>query len=532
MFILNDSKWSDRYLDTYRLDGECRIDIKFNIVIDNANDIYFIQPYSWRLLLNYLQEVGIIQVLAKVKSRLKEKSRNQKFLTCGLGNIREADSASKYQPGDLVLFIAPCHPECCQRLVLSESLIMPAETQLTSQLLSLGESISVVHHINLSNNIGIIDSNKYLNLKSVVPWSPYSGESIDIESIDRGLAEILPLLNCVPIEKYQKLDNPNTEIECTRIQNQKNSPNKLSGVLFGYGQYAKTNIIPNVKDNIDIIKVHEIDACQIGDPSVFPFDSDTSPVIRNDQTYDVYFIAGYHHTHADIAIQAIQKGSWAVVEKPIVTSWEQFHQLEAILKDSSSRLFACFQKRYSPFNSYIWSDLDVNKGEAINFYCIVYEVPLPAYHWYMWTNSQSRIVSNGCHWIDYFIFLNNFSELKSYNLSKMGNGDIVCTAELANGGCFSMTLTEKGSNRIGLEEHIELRSNARTIRIDNSSEYIAESREKVIRTAKINKLSVYPKMYKEITKKIANNEPGDDWQHLSPSSDLMLKYQDIIDALA
>jgi predicted dehydrogenase len=530
MFILNDSKWSDSYLDTYRLDGECRIDVKFNLVIDNANDIYFIQPYSWRLLLNYLQEVGVIQVLAKVKSRLKEKSRNQKFLTCGLGNILEADSASKYQSGDIVLFIAPCHPECCQRLVLSESLLGSVEPHLNSQILSLSESIQEVHHIDLRNSTDIIDSNKYLNLNSVTPWSPYSGESIDIESIKKGLEDILPLLNSIPVEKYQKLNAPTTEVECTRVKQQSNSPNRLSGVLFGYGQYAKTNIIPNVKDNIDIIKVHEIDACQIGDPSVFPFDSDTSPVIRNDETYDVYFIAGYHHTHADIAIQAIQKGSWAVVEKPIVTSWAQFHQLELVLKDNS-RLFACFQKRYSPFNSYIWSDLDINNGDAVNFYCIVYEVPLPAYHWYKWTNSQSRIVSNGCHWIDYFIFLNNFSELKSYNLCKMGNGDIVCTAELANGGCFSMTLTEQGSNRIGLEEHIELRSNARTIRIDNSSEYVAESREKVIRTAKINKLSVYPKMYKAITKKIANNEPGDDWQSLYPSSYLMLKYQDIINTL-
>jgi predicted dehydrogenase len=335
------------------------------------------------------------------------------------------------------------------------------------------------------------------------------------------------------MDNYQKLSvDRQSKVTCNYCPKELNLSSKLSGVLFGYGQYAKTNIIPNVKDSIDIVKVHEIDSCQIGDITTFPFCSDTSPLMRDEENYDVYFIAGYHHTHADLALKALNKGAWAVVEKPIVTSWEQLHQLEQILKNTSSKLFACFQKRYLSFNNYIWSDLEVEKGEPINFYCIVYEVPLPKYHWYRWNNSKSRIVSNGCHWIDYFLFLNNFCEINNYSLCLMGNGDVVCTAELSNGGCFSMTLTEQGSNRIGLEEHIELRSNNRTIRIDNSSKYISENQEKVIRREKINKLSVYPKMYKTITKKIANNESGDDWSSLYPSSFLMLKYQDEIDALS
>lgn len=253
--------------------------------------------------------------------------------------------------------------------------------------------------------------------------------------------------------------------------------------------------------------------------------------MRSEDLNDVYFIAGYHHTHAEIAIQALKQGSWAVVEKPLVTNWQQLHDLKNVFDITGNKYFACFQKRYSPFNRHIWLDLEIKPGEAVHFYTIVYEVPLPQYHWYKWPNSQSRIVSNGCHYIDYFLFLNNFSEIKNYNLCKLNNGDITCTAELANGGCFSMTLTDKGSNRIGHEEHIELRCNARTIRISNGSEYIAESREKVIRKIKINKLSVYAKMYKEITNKIFNNQTGDSWHSTYLTSYLMLKYEDNMNSL-
>src|SRR5262249_57472786 len=68
------------------------------------------------------------------------------------------------------------------------------------------------------------------------------------------------------------------------------------------------------------------------------------------------------------------------------------------------KVFCCFHKRYSAFNALARKDLQMQLGEPISYHCIVYEVPLPPMHWYRWPSSRSRLITNGCHWIDHFHF--------------------------------------------------------------------------------------------------------------------------------
>ena len=149
-------------------------------------------------------------------------------------------------------------------------------------------------------------------------------------------------------------------------------------------------------------------------------------------------------------------------------------------------------------------------GEPISYHCIVYEAHLPPMHWYRWPSSRSRVITNGCHWIDHFLFLNNYSEATTCHSHHAFDGSSVnCSVTLTNGAFFTMVMTYRGSERIGPQDYVELRGNSRTVRIKNETEYSAEARHRIVRKKKVNKMHSYEQMYREISRQIVLNGAGD-----------------------
>ncbi len=74
-------------------------------------------------------------------------------------------------------------------------------------------------------------------------------------------------------------------------------------------------------------------------------------------------------------------------------------------------------------NAIAREDLAAAPGQPMSCHCVVYEVPLPRRHWYRWPVSSDRLVSNGCHWVDHFLFLNGFARERSAEAWSAGNGD-------------------------------------------------------------------------------------------------------------
>jgi predicted dehydrogenase len=198
------------------------------------------------------------------------------------------------------------------------------------------------------------------------------------------------------------------------------------------------------------------------------------------------------------------------VEKPIATSKGQLVGLLDAMSRYQGKVFCCFQKRYSAFTALARKDLQVQLGEPISYHCIVYEAPLPPIHWYRWPSSRSRLITNGCHWIDHFLFLNNYSEATACHLHHASDrSSINCSITLANGAFFTMVMTYRGSERIGPQDYVELRGNGRTVRIVNETEYWAEAKHRILRKKKVNKMHSYEQMYREISRQIVLNGAGD-----------------------
>jgi len=145
----------------------------------------------------------------------------------------------------------------------------------------------------------------------------------------------------------------------------------------------------------------------------------------------------------------------------------------------------------------------------MSYHALVHEVTLPARHWYRWPASGSRLLSNGCHWIDHFLYLNDFAEVVSSGARRGPNGELGCELTLANGAYFTMTLTDRGSDRLGVREHTELRVRDRTAVIEDMSHYRSEGPRGLIRDERFHRQWAHRAMYEAIAHRILAGKPGD-----------------------
>lgn len=508
-------RWANRYLDYHKADGEARIAVSAWAVLAPIRDQYVVRPRDIRLVLNYLPQVGLRAVLTKIRSRLGEAERNEKFLSVGLGTVIDPARDGRHPAGAEVAFLASNHPRCVDRISVDERLLIawPGAGE------GAGSTLSFFDEGDVPPPEGLL---RY------AAWSPDSGSPVDAETVGAGLSEAGRALEGL-LESESGAGRA-LAVEAGRESQERTgnggaAADGIPAVLFGLGNYAKVVVLPYLDKRVSLRKIHEIDPLQLGPAERWKLDLDTSGAPREDEEYQVYFVAGFHHTHTPIAAHALARGAYAVVEKPIATTRAQLDTLRGAMSSGPSRLFACFHKRYGKFNGWALEDLGVAAGDPITFHCIVFEVPLPERHWYNWPRAGSRILSNGCHWIDHFLHLNRYSPVRDRQVREKANGDLELSVTLENGAELSMTLTDVGSSRLGLRELVELRAGSVTVRITDCKSYQAEDDRKILRRASVNPMLGYREMYGTISRQIALGRPGDPVESLR-SSELVIDLEE------
>ncbi|MEK7629845.1 MAG: Gfo/Idh/MocA family oxidoreductase [Patescibacteria group bacterium] len=521
MRILTGKKWRKGFLDYYRNKNEYRIQVLAWKNLEKLENVYHTRAKSLRLLMNYLPVVGPEGLFTKIWSRLREERRNEKYIACGLGKIIEKPQEGKFAIGEIVAFIAPWHPALVEKIVLPE--IMLSKIERTDMP---AFALNTITYLPIQKKA---ENNWW---KEVCAWSVYSGIKIS-EKSQKTLSEALKKeIKNTDWKKAEKIETFNPEpISETKGQiNFSTQPKtgvtpKKSGVLFGYGNYAKINIIPYAGKFVDIKAVHEIDPTQIFvERRVQKWDSSPFPALE--EKYDVYFVASYNHTHVPITLHALNQGAYALVEKPVVMDYDELAELEKALQKAGRKLFIGFHKRYGLFNKLALHDLGVKYGEPISYHSIVYELIQPEFFWYNWPVSRSTFLSNGCHQVDHFLHLNNWSKPINSDIKLLQDGAVEVWIELENGASFTTTFSEKGVYRVGPRDHVELKVHGRNVRITDAIKYQSEDNHKIIRKVRIFKTNSYKDMYQTIGRKIANNEPGDSIESVLISSKIMLDLEE------
>lgn len=513
MHILG-KQWLDSYLDYSLGEGELRVQVACWANVAPVRDMFLEHPKSLTLVWEYLKEIGIRSVIHKIRSRMKESLRNEVYYSIGLGRIAQSRTTEPWPDGVPVAFVAPCHPKCVERVVLPAPLVRRVSKDLLGKH-GIADGI-------LWYPVGPEDALE----ETLFAWQPESGIALDAQAAARALDAAEAYWNDGPrgLEQRLPLASPTPVVETVRRKSPVTAA-PLRGVLFGLGNYAKTQILPSLGRHLQIEAVHEVNPAQIGRVSSAPWDVSTSPRCPEDVKYDVHFIAGYHHTHADQAIAALERGAVAVVEKPLVTTEDQLQRLLGALQRTQGKLFACFHMRYNPLFALAREDLQAEPGDPIHCACEVFEVSLPRRHWYHWPNSGSHLISNGCHWIDHFLFMNAYAAPKQHRLVKSSNGDTALIAELDNGAVLHLHLTHVGSPRIGVQDHVVMRAGDRAVTVTNGATYLAEARLRAIRRKRINRVHAYRRMYRTIAEAIVHDEPGDSDRSIRVTSQFVLELE-------
>lgn len=490
-------EWTGEFLDYACGPRACRIAVDAWLALAPVDGLYFVRPKDPRMVWNYLRELGPRAVWRKICSRWAERDRNEKFVSCGIGRVLSSPAGGPPVGADVV-FLAPKHPQCVDRLTLPADWLLPLST---AEGPVRGETMLWFATDDAA------ELPPWWN--EVAGWDAESGWALSAARLSEILRDCRRRLQQVDWSQARRLERSPLAVRERDAAPPRRTTQKRRAALFGYGNYAKTVILPNVRQHLDVVCVHELDPLQLGRKPPQGLARDTLGAWRPDERWDACLIAGYHHTHAPLAVEALARGAAAVVEKPIATNEAQLAAVLAALEAQPGKLFECFQRRYTRLNDWAREDLELGGGEPVDYHAIVYEVPLPDRHWYRWPSSRTRLTSNGCHWIDHFLYLNEFSTPTEMHVALGPRGIVNVSLALDNGAYGTIVLTDAGSERIGVQDHVELRARGRTVFIENNARYCAEGRGGVIRRRSVSKLDAYVRMYREIARRIGENAPCD-----------------------
>lgn len=500
-------QWVSGFLDYHGGPDDLRIEVVGWRKLAPVSDLYFERERRLGVVLNYLREIGPRGVVRRVRSRQAERLRNEKFVSCGIGQVVNGPS---------VAFVATSHPSCVDRVTVPKQLAFPLERELET---AVPTEVGAVRYVDAYDPDPIWDE--------LAGWSPFAGTTLGDELVARARTRTIDLLASTGWAEAVRLP---TEKGAWQARQERvaepRSGRPPRATLFGLGNYAKTTILPNVKDLIEVDEIHEVDPLQVGPAPTNDVTWSTSPLPESRSGHEAFLIAGYHHSHAPLAAAALHSGAAAVVEKPLAVTRRDLDTLLAAVRATGGSLFACFHKRYSSLNRMVREDLGLGDGAAVDYHCIVFEERLPRRHWYRWPASGTRVVSNGCHWTDHFLFLNDFSPTKNFSIVRAGNGAVNATVELENGALFTMLLTDTGSPRVGVRDHVELRRGDRTVVMQDGSRYVAEDSRKVFRRTRINKLSAYRDMYRAIAAAVKDRTDGDSVESIEATAALTLALEE------
>ena len=107
------------------------------------------------------------------------------------------------------------------------------------------------------------------------------------------------------------------------------------------------------------------------------------------------------------------------------------------------------------------------------------------------------------------MFLNSYSKVVDIRKWMPRGDDMTIQVMLENEAYFSMSLTDSGSQRLGVRDYIELRTAGTTFTMTDGDRYTAENRSRIFSKARVNPLDAYSRMYSKISEDIANNGTGD-----------------------
>jgi predicted dehydrogenase/threonine dehydrogenase-like Zn-dependent dehydrogenase len=175
--------------------------------------------------------------------------------------------------------------------------------------------------------------------------------------------------------------------------------------VIGAGKYATSMLLPRLSGRSDVRLVEVATATGLSAANAqrrFGFERCSTDYegLLADETIGAVLITTRHHAHAAMVCKALRAGKAVFVEKPLAVDPGQLEAIEAAIDESGNdRLMVGFNRRFAP----LLTALRRTWGSRAGPVQVRYEVNagrLEAGSWYAHPDEGSRLVGEGCHFVD------------------------------------------------------------------------------------------------------------------------------------
>jgi predicted dehydrogenase len=230
--------------------------------------------------------------------------------------------------------------------------------------------------------------------------------------------------------------------------------------IVGCGNYSFSNIAYYLKKRHGkvIAACMDIDINKAASLALYykvPFYTDKIEDILRLDNLNLIYIASNHASHAEFAVQCLERGMDVYIEKPHVVTEDQLYRLVNTIKTSSNNVFLGFNRPGSKFGQIILNYLSKESGPGMfNWFITGHQIDPD--HWYSKPSEGGRVLGNLCHWTDFLLWL--LPAEKAYPIEiipvsyKKGDSDIAIIYKFNEGTIGAITFSAKGHTFEGVRE--------------------------------------------------------------------------------
>lgn len=307
-------------------------------------------------------------------------------------------------------------------------------------------------------------SSKKLNVKDLI------SEIVALEEFKKIYSNIGNTKSIASIINYSEDSKPENTISV----NKKNLISSRGVIgLIGAGNFTKMTLLPALKGTDAQIK-HIVSSGGVNGTALakkYNITQSTTDydLVLDDKDVDLVMITTRHNLHAEMVIQALNKGKHVFVEKPLAINLEELEAIDKSYKKSNGTLMIGFNRRFSPHIQKIKSlvgDVPMNVIATMNAGAIPSDV---------WVHDMKvgggRIIGEACHYFDLMVFLTG-SKIKAVCMNALGanpsentdNASVLVKME--NGSSGVVNYFANGSKSYS-KERLEVFSHEKVLIMDN-----------------------------------------------------------------